>query len=365
MQRRDFLAALTLPLVGLTGCGGTSPSLDFRTTRRVGELAVSNHASVTAADGSVIVIGGDRGLSTLSDAVDRFEPSAARLARIATLSSGRDGHQALLLQDGRILVSGGQVAMADGRIAELIDPLRGTVNAAGHLNLHRRAHAMTLLNDGRVLASGGVGRDSVELWDPQHQTWRLLPSRMQHARAGHSATLLADGCVLLVGGDAGGYPDYRFAELWDPRTEAFTPLDAGIEEPRMLHAAWRTSTGDVIIVGGEIARGSELVPLASAWRYEAATSRFDRAPGLATARTLMAVVPTGNDHVLLIGGQTAGQLASRSLSAWSDDVGEAPLPELPSARVWHTANPLADGRVLVIGGENGRGGFASDILVVE
>lgn len=242
MQRRHFLSALSLPTITLAGCGGggssLSPSPPPDAVTRVGTLAVSHHAAVSAADGSVIVIGGDRGLSTLSDAVDRFDAATRRLTRIGSLASGRASMAALRLADGRILVTGGMTSLDRPPTAEVIDLQRGSVVDAGRLAQARSGHSMTLLKDGRVLVCGGVARNSAELWDPQSERWRLLPARMHQVRAFHSATLLPDGRVLLVGGDAGERLTHqRFAELWDPASEAFTPLDSGITEQRLLHAA--------------------------------------------------------------------------------------------------------------------------------
>ena len=370
MRRRTFLSALTLPAFGLAACGGGGGDGDGDTTPTyritpVGTLAVSNHAAVRASDGSVVVIGGDRGQNTLSDAVDRFDPVARRLTRIATLASGRAHHTALALPGGRILIAGGQTSLDVSPYAELLDPSAGTVADGGRLTLSRQGHAMTLLTDGRVLVSGGQGRDSAEVWDPATNRWRLLPSRMRHARAWHSATVLNDGRVLVAGGDAAGRTDYVFAELWDPQTELFTALDTGIAEQRLLHAAWRARDGGVLIVGGEVSSANAVVPLASTLRFDPSASRFNAAAALSVARTLAAPVVGTDDSVLLVGGQSAAERATARVSTWTANDGERPLFELPAARIWHTATRLPDGSVLVVGGEDGFGRFVVDLLVLE
>jgi len=376
MQRRTILlsslslGALLPSLGGLAGCGGGGNDDEGSEPDRatpVGTLAVSHHAAVTAADGSVVVIGGSRGQSTLSAAVDRFEPGTRRLTRIGELASGRMDHLAVGLADGRILVVGGITSLNVGPFAELVDPLRGTVAHAGTPALPRPMMAATRLADGRVLVSGGVRQDSAELWEPATNRWRLLPARMSQPRAGHSATLLADGRVLVAGGDAGpGGVTAAFAELWDPATEAFTPLaPSGDIEPRLLHAAWRAADGSVLVVGGEAPRTDRLVPLASAWRFEPATLRFGVAAGLGVARTLAVPVVGPDGSALLVGGQTVDERASGRLSRWSAGGGEVPLKSLPQARLWHSASRLPDGRVLVVGGEGSDGGFVTDMLMLE
>lgn len=374
MQRRSFLSTLALPAwaaAGLAGCGGgggaADPGVPTAPERHqvVGSFVVSNHAAVGLPDGSVIVIGGDRALNALSESVDRFDPTTRRFTRIGSLASGRASHTALALHDGRILVAGGMTSLELPPFAEIIDAQRGTVVDAGRMAASRQGHTMTLLADGRVLVTGGSGRSSAELWDPATNAWRLLPSRLRHARAGHSATLLADGRVLIAGGDAMQSAGYVFAELWDPRSEAFTVLDSGVTEPSMLHAAWRAGDGSVYLVGGELATGEALVPLASALRFEPATQRFAAAPSLAQARTLAVPLPASDGGALLIGGQTAGERATRRFAAWSPSRGELPLPELPAPRLWHSAHRLPDGRVLVLGGEDGLGRHVAEVLLVS
>jgi len=366
MHRRACLALASWPLIGLPACGGgtgddNAPSAP-PTVATIGQWPISAHTALADDGGQLIVVGGDRGLSTLSEGVDRLDPATGQATRIAVLASGRASHSAVVLEDGRILVAGGSIALVGAPSSELVDPARGSVVDAGRLALSRTAHAATRLADGRVLLTGGTGRDTAELWDPDTRRWRLLASRLQHPRAGHSATLLGDGRVLVVGGDAGGFAGYRFAELWDPRTEAFTPVDAPGAEPRMLHAAWRDGTGDVNVAGGERVSATGVVPLASVWRFEAATARWVAAAGLAGARTLAASVQIDAQAVLLAGGQTPEDAASARLSTWTPLGGERVLPDLPGPRRWHTATRLRDGTVVVLGGEDGQGRFVPAIL---
>lgn len=87
----------------------------------------------------------------------------------------------------------------------------------------RWAHTATLLPDGRVIMIGGYGlysqaQSSVEIFDPASNRW--YPARpLASARANHTTTLLADGTLLVVGGNGvGGSLDT--AERYDPRDAA-------------------------------------------------------------------------------------------------------------------------------------------------
>ena len=86
----------------------------------------------------------------------------------------------------------------------------------------RILHTATLLNDGRVLVTGGGNPDGpfikmAEVFDPETDTWSLA-GEMSTGRSLHTATLLKDGRVLVVG----GMGKRKTAEIWDPATEGWT-----------------------------------------------------------------------------------------------------------------------------------------------
>ena len=111
-------------------------------------------------------------------------------------------------QGDRVLIAGGEdsIGESDGPTAsaELFDPATGSFRAIDPLQRARTDHQATLLDDGRVLLTGGYGPGSVktaEVFDPASETFEVV-GEIRHARIDHSSTLLADGRVLLVGGTA-------------------------------------------------------------------------------------------------------------------------------------------------------------------
>jgi hypothetical protein len=214
----------------------------------------------------------------------------------------------------------------------------------------REGHSATLLADGKVLVAGG-GTASAELYDPSTGTWTATGS-MNQARADHTATLLLDGRVLVTGGhsDYRGVPDRdRSAELYDPATGTWTATGA-MSLPHYGGTATLLLDGTVLLAGGLSGEGN------SAELYHPASGSWSDAGGMIEKRVQHAATLLSDGKVLLVGGY--GRLSfdapDRLASAELYDPGTGTWTAAGSMnepRAWITALLLRDGRVLVAGGE--------------
>jgi hypothetical protein len=230
----------------------------------------AGHTATLLADGRVLIAGGgkeDDGKSWLGEGsveAEVYYPAAGTFIATGKMTTGRVGHTATRLSNGKVLITGGWASAGPIASAELYDPSTGAFSPTGTMTSPRGSHTATLLHDGKVLITGGAfdqtnaRSDTSEIYDPSTGLFTAT-GNMGMARRWHTATLLPNGTVLVVGGGN------RAAELYDPATGSFSP--SGVTEvSRSAHSATLLQNGGVIVVGG-FKTGNILSPLATAELY--------------------------------------------------------------------------------------------------
>src|SRR5207248_162294 len=222
----------------------------------------------------------------------------------------------------------------------------GTCSAIGRLGTARALHTATLLGNGKVLVVGGYdGTNSLasaELYDTTNGTWTTTGSPAT-ARKLHTATLLSGGAVFVVGGYDGSN-SLASADLYDPGTGTWTATGR-LATPRNSHTATLLADGTVLVAGGSDGSNS----LASAELYNPATAGWTATGNLGTGRYSGTATLLSNGKVLIAGGGgNSGALPSAELydpatTAWSA------TGSLGTARNYHTATLLTNGLILVAG----------------
>jgi hypothetical protein len=254
------------------------------------------------------------------------------------MSVARSGAAGVVLKDGRVLVTGGLMMTPDSELvvhasAEVFDPATGQWSPVAPMTQARSVHSATLLRDGRVLVVGGntgdwaVPMKSAEVFDPVHNRWTPVSSP-SHTRGWHQAALLPDGSVLTAGGYAEGeqatleryFPDSdRWEQLTPPVQGGWFGLQV-LEDGRAL----LTRPGD-------------------SWLFDARTGTFSALSdsSLGEHDHALALLPSGrvlglSRHMAFIQGEDGRFRQTR-----------APVYD----NTWNQALRLAGGGVLVVTSE--------------
>ncbi|MGE0192188.1 MAG: kelch repeat-containing protein [Planctomycetota bacterium] len=320
------------------------------------------HAAVALPDGRVVAFGGLGPTSGYPHGTfEIFDPQTAAWSVHASLPVGRRLATMTRLADGRLFVVGGSSGPATFADTALLDVEAGTPPSAGaSMSTPRSGHTATRLLDGRVLVAGGIATTvgpvalaTAEVYDPATGVWTGV-GPMTTARSLHAAVRLADGRVLLAGGDLGsanGFVGRTVCEVFDPTSGTFGAV-APMTTARANFGLLALSDGRILAVGGnKNASGSPVL----------AAEVFDPMAGAAGAWTSLGPIACGGsspalaalpDGRVLVSGGWAGSGLPYDVAQIFDPAQDAfgPPQALLMGRAHHTTTVLPDGRVLVAGG---------------
>jgi len=269
--------------------------------------ARKSHTATLLANGQVLVVGGLGNNNPQAPCLasgELYNPSTGRWSATGSMAATRFLQGATLLQNGRVLVAGGNICWgysggsSPGTSAEIYDPSSGNWTATGSLNYARAGAQLTLLQNGEALIAAGSSLSGAqgtaelfsnghwsltaslyfccyhnndnavlltngdvviygsniptyasEFYNPSTNIWqRTFGANYGNIRFGPLA-LLANGKVLL----GGGTPKYgrvsSASMLYDPSTNYWT-LTGSLNQPRSSHTLTRLSNGQVLAAGG-------------------------------------------------------------------------------------------------------------------
>jgi MBG domain-containing protein/galactose oxidase-like protein/Kelch motif protein len=231
---------------------------------------------------------------------------------------------------------------SSAEVEEAAPPMASTT-----MLVERRGHTATQLADGRVLIAGGENSsgtlNETELYDPTSGTFSAA-ANMDAARVDHSATLLADGRVLIAGG-RNGAASLATTEIFDPTTGVFTN-GPSMSVARAGHSATLFANGRVLMTGGDAAGSAEI--------FDPAAGTFAPTGSMSGARSLHSAALLQDGRVLIAGGRDAN--GSELISGEIFDTAAATFWTIGNAlrvtRLRAHLRVLSDGKVQIIGGNN-------------
>lgn len=341
------------------------PTASALTSNPHTNLAAPRTHAITAvmADGRVMIAGG-LSLPTTTSSIEIYDPSSGRFKGGASLAmiEPRERAASVTLPTGQILIAGGQENVGSGsslRSAELFDPVSEQSTSTGMLGTRRHDATATLLADGRVLIvggadggdGGGVGGDpgvgslsSAEIYDPLTNQFSPTGS-MSTPRERASAVLLADGRVLVVGGYDWNSGSISTSEIYDPDTGQFGNVATMVGGARQSATTTLLTSGKVLIAGGVSTNPT------SAIIYDPLNNSYSFTGSMATARIGAGAVLLPSGKVLLVGGQKAQFAATSLIESFDPASGTFAIEgNLSTARANASVSLLPNGRILVAGG---------------
>lgn len=253
----------------------SNTSKTFAPSGALGRSRVDHTATLlSGAPTRVLVAGGDSGTVSTGEIWQ-----GGSFGTPINMTAPRVGHSAeLLAGSGRVLVAGGIGTLGSAvQTAEIYDPGTNAFAAVGSMTSPRAYATATRLDDARVLVAGGTNgvgfyykTADVFVPSPTGGAFQQQVILMQTERAHHAAVaLLGTGRVLLTGGynASGGGAVLTSAEAFDVGLNQFV-LPADMLEPRSFHTASLLATGRALVVGGGYDLSSGQLDIGSALTAE-------------------------------------------------------------------------------------------------
>jgi len=369
---------LNIPYAFTFVAGSTAPPLNWRLSPTSGALPAGLTLNQNGSLSGTPTVGGTFSITLIAE--DTFKqdstPQTFNIQIFAhgfkatgSMATTRVEYIAILLSTGKVLVAGGIDATGHSTSeAELYDPSTGSFSTTGSMGTARAYFAASLLcnlaappcADDRVLLTGGIDINgntlqTAEIYDPATGTFSSTTGSMRFVHASHTSTLLNDGFVLITGWGS------NVAELFNPSTKTFA-VTGNLATGRVSHTATLLNNGKVLIAGGIQGVPPTTKVLAEAELYDPATGLFSTTlNSMTTARQWHTATLLTDGKVLITGGADSNGIAFGTAELFdpSNQTFTATKGNMIDARGLQTATLLNDGTVLVTGGTSGTAALSS------
>lgn len=229
----------------------------------------SGHTATLLQGAKILLAGGVGTGWSFLQSVEVYDIQSKKFISVGSMSLARESHTATLLKSGKVLIAGGHKGRrADIKIfssAEIFDPASGRFTTTGSLTKIHHKHDAVLLADGKVLITGGAderdGRgaySSAEIYNPSTGTFSSI-NNMNITRYKHNGTsvLLKNGNVLIAGGA-------DRMEVYLARENRFILVNGNLGSDRLFSCVVHLHDDQVLLTGGY---DSNILASTNAWVY--------------------------------------------------------------------------------------------------
>jgi hypothetical protein len=344
---------LPLLLLGIAGDGQIALAQSPGTFTATGPMTTARRGNTATllTDGRVLIAGGwavpesDASVAT----AELYDPATGTFSATGRMTTKRRYHSATLLPDGRVLIAGGTDSGSRAlATAELYDPSTGTFSATGSMAQARTfSHVATLLPNGKVLIAGGYGSSTItvlisaEVYDPIAGRFSFTVDLVDPIPEVNTAILLPGGKVF-IGGPG-------ISQLYDYQRESFGITDGwgsiGLSWP---DTQTLLANGNILVAGGDpdYFGSSSLAGV-----YNLGTGKFSPTGSMRDVRDFHTSTLLPDGTVLIAGGQVDGGGTLASAEVYDPSIGMFGISgNMITNRCCHTATLLNSGQVLITGG---------------
>ena len=244
-------------------------------------------ASVTLADGRVLVVGGQDALGTALSSTEAFDPTSGAWSARAALPSPLSATNAVRLGDGRVLVVGSARS-----VALLYDPVRDVWSTTATPASTNGLSPLLSLADGSALGIDNVvsTTGAAERYDPTTNRWTTIALASPHG--GGVAVEVSRGKVLVVSGGASF--GAMTADMINVAAYTSSPTAGAPSADHSVGAAFVRADGTALVAGGPLAPSSEV--------FDPRTGIFSSGPAMSSRHSGTSPLALTSGAILLAGG---------------------------------------------------------------
>lgn len=350
MIMKKILTILTLA-IGSQLCAQTlSPTADLTTARW-------KHQAELLENGNLMVFGGDDGIFLDPEylkSCELYNPGTETWSATGDMNTRRNNFASAVITDGKVLAIGGKTT-GESSLAtcEVYNPGTGTWSYVSEMNASRWGHNAVKLLDGRILVVGGDDEDvpTAEIYDPILDTWTMTGELMYEHGQYSSLVLLDDGRALCTGGWYAD-PDGFIAQIYDPETDEWEAI-VNMDFERQSHSSVLLNDGKVLIYGYFTPNQAEI--------FDPITNTFTPTGATQTGKTGSEGIRLSDGRVLTFAiGDVFSPGDTKSLEIYNPISGtwSAPVTGIIGVN-YHTMDALNTGEILIAGGNINTGSGAS------